>query len=140
MLSKEVSSTIFKVFGMTWPGIKLKSPEPLANPLPTRPMTRLVKKLNDFNLTCLRKILNITWQKHIPNTKVLTRASLPNIYTILMQSQLRWVSHVIRMKDHHLLKKLLSTELSQSKHSQGGKKKALQRQTEGLHEIFLYHP
>ena len=38
VLSKEVSSTIFKVFGMTRPGIEARSPEPLANILPTRPM------------------------------------------------------------------------------------------------------
>ena len=34
MLSKEVSSTIFKVFVMTWPGIEPRSPRPLANTLP----------------------------------------------------------------------------------------------------------
>ena len=37
-LSKEVSSTILKVFGITWPGIEPRSPGPLANSLPTRPM------------------------------------------------------------------------------------------------------
>ena len=34
-LSKEVSSTIFKVLGMTQPGIELRSPRPLVNTLPT---------------------------------------------------------------------------------------------------------
>ena len=67
-------------------------------------------------------ILSITWQKHISNTKVLTQASLPSIYTILMQSQLRWAGHVVCMKDHHLPKKLLYGELSQGKYSQGGQK------------------
>ena len=38
MLSKEVSNTIFKVFGMTRPGIELRSPEPLANTLPIKPL------------------------------------------------------------------------------------------------------
>ena len=41
MLSKEVSSTIFKVFGMTRPGIEPRSPGPLANTLPTWPMSQL---------------------------------------------------------------------------------------------------
>ena len=40
VLSKEVSSTIFKVFGMMWPGIEPRSPRPLANTLPTRPIKR----------------------------------------------------------------------------------------------------
>ena len=39
MLSKEATSTIFKVFGMTRPGVEPRSPEPLANTLPTRPMS-----------------------------------------------------------------------------------------------------
>ena len=38
VLSKEVSSTIFWVFGMIWPGIEPQSPRSLANTLPTRPM------------------------------------------------------------------------------------------------------
>ena len=38
VLSKEASSTIFKVFGMMRLGIEPRSPGPLANTLPTRPM------------------------------------------------------------------------------------------------------
>ena len=33
--------------------------------------------------------------KHFHMTKVLTQASLPSIYTILMQSQLHWAGHVV---------------------------------------------
>ena len=44
MLSKEVSSTIFKVFGMTQPEIEPQSPGALANTLPTRLMNRLLKR------------------------------------------------------------------------------------------------
>ena len=40
VLSKEVSSTIFKVFGMTRPGIEPRSTGSLANTLPTRPIGR----------------------------------------------------------------------------------------------------
>ena len=41
MLSKVVSSTIFKVFGMTRPGIEPRSPGPLANTLTAGPMSRI---------------------------------------------------------------------------------------------------
>ena len=82
-----------------------------------------IKKLNHFHTTCGRKISSITWQKHIPDTEVLTRASLPSIYAILIQSWLRCAGHVVRIKDHCLLKKLLYRELSQGKCSQGGQKK-----------------
>ena len=40
VISKDVSSTIFKVFGMTRTGIEPRSPGPLANTLSTRPMSR----------------------------------------------------------------------------------------------------
>ena len=39
VLSKEIWSINFKVFGMTRPGIEPKSPGPLLNILPTRPMS-----------------------------------------------------------------------------------------------------
>ena len=39
LLSKEVSSTIFKVFRMTRPGTESRYPGHLANTLPTRPMS-----------------------------------------------------------------------------------------------------
>ena len=55
---------------------------------------RHARKLNHHHTTCLRKILNIKWQDNIPDTEVLSRAGLPSIFTILMQSQLRWASHV----------------------------------------------
>ena len=42
VLSKEVSSTILKVFGMTRPGIEPRSPGLLANTLPTRPISQLL--------------------------------------------------------------------------------------------------
>ena len=41
MLSKVVSSTIFKVFGMTRPGIEPRSPGPLANTLTAGPIRTL---------------------------------------------------------------------------------------------------
>ena len=43
VLNKEVSSTIFKVFGMTRPGIEPWSPGPLANTLPTGPVNQRQK-------------------------------------------------------------------------------------------------
>ena len=53
-LSKEVSSTIFKVFGMSWPGIEARSPGTLANTLPTRPMSRT----SNFPLNVWERIKN----------------------------------------------------------------------------------
>ena len=84
---------------------------------------RHIKKLNHFHTTCLQKTLGITWQEHILDTEVLTQAFLSSIYTIMMQSQLRWVGHVVCMKDHRLQKKQFHGELSQGKRSQRSQKK-----------------
>ena len=84
---------------------------------------RHVKRLNHFHTTRLRQLLGIKWQDRIPDTEVLTRANLPSINTMLMQTQLRWAGHVVRMPDHRLPKKLLFGELQHGKRSLGGQKK-----------------
>ena len=47
VLNKEVSSTIFKVFGMTQPGIEPRSPRPLANTQTTRLMSHDARTLSE---------------------------------------------------------------------------------------------
>ena len=64
--------------------------------------SRHARLLNHFHTTSLRKILGIKWQDKVPDTEVLARAGLPSIHTSLMQSQLRWAGHVVRMPEHRL--------------------------------------
>lgn len=85
--------------------------------------SRHVRKLNHLHTTCLRKIMNIKWQDKIPDTTVLDRADMHSIDTILMQSQLRWAGHLVRMPDYRLPKKILYSELQKGKRSHGGSKK-----------------
>ena len=84
---------------------------------------RHARKLNHFHTTRLRRLLGIKWQDRIPDTEVLTRANLPSINTILMQSQLRWAGHVVRMPEHRLPKKLLYGEIQHGKRSRGALRK-----------------
>ena len=57
VLSKEVSSTILKDFGVTRPGIESRSPGPLANTLNTRIMNPILHELKNHNLCveCFRE-------------------------------------------------------------------------------------
>ena len=60
----------------------------------------------------LRRILGISWQDKVPNTKVLSRAGLPSMFTLLRQRRLRWLGHVHRMLDGRIPKDLLYGELA----------------------------
>ena len=75
-------------------------------------------------MTSLRKILSITWQKHIPGHRILTRVSLLSIY------KPSWCSHsfigpvMLSAWDVTALrKKLPDGEQSLGKRSKGGQKK-----------------
>ena len=63
-------------------------------------------------MTCLRRLLRVTWRDKVPNTMVLKRTNSRSLENMLYQSQLRWLGHVIRMKDDRLPKQLLYGELS----------------------------
>ena len=81
------------------------------------------KILNRFHLNCLRKLLHIKWQEHIPDTEVLERTKLPSVPTLLRKNQLRWAGHVVRMDDSRLPKQLLYCELAEGERSLGRQKK-----------------
>ena len=70
------------------------------------------RRLNTFHMRSLRRILGISWQDKVPNTKVLSRAGLPSTFTLLRQRRLHWLRHVHRMSDGHIPKDLLYGELA----------------------------
>jgi hypothetical protein len=69
------------------------------------------RRLNNFHLRCLRRILEISWLDKVPDTEVLSRSGLTTIYTILRQRRLRWLGHVRRMDDGRIPKDILYGEL-----------------------------
>ena len=73
MLSKEVSSTIFKVFGMTWPGIEPGSPGPLANTLLSWPMAERSDTKSNVKLGRFWSQLRVSYvSSHTEELKILT--------------------------------------------------------------------
>ena len=70
------------------------------------------RRLNTFHLRCLRRILGISWQDHIPNTEVLARAGSLSMYALLTKRRLRWLGHVTRRHNGRLPKDILYGELA----------------------------
>ena len=80
---------------------------------------RQERRLNTFHMRSLRRILGISWQDKVLNTEVLSRASLPSIFTLLRQSRIRWLGHVHRIPDGRFPKDLLYGELACGKRPTG---------------------
>ena len=84
---------------------------------------RHTKKLDQFHLCCLCKVLRVSWKDHVPNQEILRWAELTGIEAMLNQAQLRWSGHVTRMDDSRLPKQLFHAELSTGKRHKGGRRK-----------------
>ena len=84
---------------------------------------RNAKRLNHFHTSCLRKLLKINWQDRTPDTEVLKRAGMQSVHTLLKLAQLRWTSHVTKVHEERLPKKILCGELEMGKRSHWGQKK-----------------
>ena len=74
-------------------------------------------------MRCLRQILQVKWQDHIPDTEVLQRSKSMSIGSMLMESQLRWSGHIARMPDYRLPKRVFFGELCSGNRSRGRPRK-----------------
>ena len=81
--------------------------------------TRQERRLNNFHLRCLRRILGITWEQRIPDTDVLEQAKQPSLHAMLQQRRLRWIGHVHRMPHTRLPRAILYSELASGKRTTG---------------------
>ena len=71
---------------------------------------------------------------------MLSRAGLDSIYTTLIQTQLRWAGHVVRMSEQRLPKRLSCGELQQGRRSRGGQKKRFKDTLKVSLEAFQIDP
>ena len=77
------------------------------------------RRLNNFHLTSIRRILGICRQDKVTNADVLSRAGLPTMYTLLRQRRLRWLGHVRRMDDGLIPKYILYGEMALGRRTTG---------------------
>nr|VZI15140.1 unnamed protein product [Spirometra erinaceieuropaei] len=82
--------------------------------------TKQARILNHYHLSGLRRILNLRWQDRIPDTDILERTGINNIYAILRQPQFRWSGYPVRMDDEGLPKRFLYEDVVTGFRHQGG--------------------
>ena len=82
-----------------------------------------LKTLETFHQRCLRKMLHIRWKGRRTNDNVLTEANLTSIEAMIMQNQLRWTGHCVRMPDSRLPRHVLFSQLTHGLRTRGGQRK-----------------
>ena len=60
------------------------------------------KRLSAFHTRCLRRILGVSWQDHVPNEVIFERTSQVPLINILRHKRLTWLGHVTRMHQTRL--------------------------------------
>ena len=84
---------------------------------------RHIKAFEAFQIRSLQSIHGIRWWQKIPHTELFEKAGITPAEHLLLQRQLRWLGHVIRMPDNRLPRRLLYGELTVGQHSVGRPKK-----------------
>ena len=76
-------------------------------------------QLDTFHKGCLRTICGYTPEDKISNVDLFTKCIIGSTETFLMQSQLRWAGHVIRMSDDRIPNVLMYSQLDSGKRDVG---------------------
>jgi len=84
---------------------------------------RHFKALEAYHAKSLLKILGLHWWHKVPRTEMRCRANIHSMEHLVMQCQLRWIGHVIRMQSNRLPRRILYSELQHGQRAPGGQKK-----------------
>ena len=84
---------------------------------------RHIKAFEAFHICSLQSILGIRWWQKIAHTELLEKAGITPAEHLLLQRQLHWLGHVIRMPDNRLPCRLLYGEFTVGQCSVGCPKK-----------------
>ena len=87
------------------------------------PYRRHIKTLEAFHIRCLQTILGVRWWQKVPHVELFSKVNITPVEHLLVQRQLRWLGHVIRLPDNRLPRRLLNGELSQGQRSVGHPKR-----------------
>ena len=82
-----------------------------------------MRKLEAFHASCLQKILGLRWWDRVPRVEMRRRLDVTTIESMILNRQIRWAGHVIRMPEERLPRQVLYGELVEGKRSVGGQRK-----------------
>ena len=78
-----------------------------------------VKKLHAFMMRHLHSILHLTWNNMVTNKEILDRTGLPPMKDLLVQKNLRWTGHLMRMPQDRLPRQILFSQLPVGQRKRG---------------------
>ncbi|KAI8483496.1 hypothetical protein Bbelb_388280 [Branchiostoma belcheri] len=84
---------------------------------------RHIRSLERFHIRCLQRILGLKWWHKVPHVEIRRRANVDPMETILLQRQLRWTGHLIRLPPNRLPRQVLYGELTHGRRAVGGQYK-----------------
>ena len=79
--------------------------------------------LDVFHLTCLRKILKISWRDKIQNDEVLSHAKSSNLSDMVVKRCIQWTGQIIRLPEIQPAKLALNWVLQGGRDTEGELKK-----------------
>jgi len=84
---------------------------------------RHLRALEDYHIKSVQEILGLYWWNQVPYVEIQQRANVHCMEHLIMQRQLRWVGHVIRMQSNQIPRRILYSELQQGQRAAGNQKK-----------------
>ena len=87
------------------------------------PYRHHIRLLESFHIRRLQLILGLRWWHKVTHSEIRSRAGIPSIESMLLNRQLRWLGHVIRMPHNRLLHRVLYGQLQLGRRSVGGQNK-----------------
>ena len=104
------------------------------------PYRHHIRKLENYHIRCLQRMLNLHWWDKVPHTEIRARFGISSLEEILRQRQLRWVGHVIRQPPNRLPHMVLYGELNEGRRSIGGQKKRIKDHVKASMKKFDMNP
>ena len=87
------------------------------------PYRHHIRLLESFQIRRLQLILGLRWWHKVTHSEIRSRAGIPSIESMLLNRQLRWLGHVIRMPLNRQPHRVLYGQLQLGRRSVGGQNK-----------------